>query len=127
MSRERYDHLQRLKREAAVELKLPVECERVAIRAMLRMHLVSLQELQVAGKPVSTDDLLRTAQKIVDLSPPPPTPPIRLDIVRDVVDICPQCHWSRPAAEKREPPPPSPPVPRNDPQSPAIERKPPAV
>jgi hypothetical protein len=126
MSRDRYDRLQTLKREAAAQFELPESAERVAHIAALRMHHEALQERLCAGKPVETSDLLSVSRAIADLSPVVPQH-LNLQIVRDVVDICPKCHWSRPAADKPEPEPPSPSPPRTDPPSPPIEKPAPAA
>jgi hypothetical protein len=123
VSQERFDRLRALKAQASAEFNLPESAERVAHIAALRMHHEALQERLVAGKPVETSDLLAVSRAIAELSPVP-TPSIDLQFVRDVVDICPRCKWSRPAADKPEPPP-SPSPPRTDPKPP-VETKPPA-
>jgi hypothetical protein len=95
--RRRYNRLQELKHAVSEQFSLPIESDRVAIIATLRLHHEQLTELMLAGKVVATSDLLSTARAIGDLSPlpPPPSPHVIVEYVEGPIESCPSCGWSR--------------------------------
>jgi hypothetical protein len=64
MSKERFDHLEKLKVEAATTLNLPIDSDNVALLAALKLQHQSMLESLVSNRAVDAAELLSVTEAI---------------------------------------------------------------
>jgi hypothetical protein len=104
MSIQRLARLQELKEATAVEFGLPADSERVITVAGLKLHREVLLETLAAGGPLEASALINVTKTIAELSPPPPIPPIKFEII----DNPPPMYWCSACGKTQEFRPPEP-------------------
>jgi hypothetical protein len=95
MSIERFKRLDQIKAAAAAEFGLPIDNERVTTISGLRLHREVLLETLAAGGTIEGNALANVSKLIVELSPEPPIPPVKLEILA----TCGECMKSFPISE----------------------------
>jgi hypothetical protein len=93
IAEKRFEKLERLKKQAAEDIRLPVDHRRVLMLAALRLNHETLLEKMIAGGNVDPTDLMTLTETIEKLHPPLPPAEIKVTIVEGVARPvkCPHC------------------------------------
>jgi len=107
----RIARLEALKREIADLLKAPLDDQKVEQVAFLRLLREGEMEKFISGSRIDVRAYLDLDKVLAEVTPPRHRS-VTIELASGVVDVCPRCNWTRPAAVKPEtepsPPPPAP-------------------
>jgi hypothetical protein len=92
----RAQRFEQLRREAARELGIKATDEKAAHVATLRLARETVATRLIAGQAVDPDALLKLDEALKHYLPAEELR-VEVEIVSGHVDICPRCHWTRPA------------------------------